>query len=194
MDTKYSPEYLIRAYLWAVLKENTTMKESDYNGKVPIIPLSDEREFANSGKPYIIWGYASDPTYTGEHYRQRGTMSFLIYSNKFNELQQIMTILHTTFNREDDAASDINAFTSTIPQFIGIRFGTVSVGFMEGPAPEETEGGRQSALLNIRYEYYVDYSIKKFLPLGASYTKDDGSIDYVKVQDLAEPTDKGIWL
>jgi hypothetical protein len=33
------------------------------------------------------------------------------------------------------------------------------VSYVEGGAPEETEGGRQSAAINIRYEYFVDYDI-----------------------------------
>ena len=62
----------------------------------------------------------------------------------------------------------MNNYTSSHPQFIGIRFGYISVGFVEGGTPENTEGGRQSALVNIRFEYYVDYDIKtrldQFLP------------------------------
>ena len=34
---------------------------------------------------------------------------------------------------------------------------------LDGGTPEETEGGRQSAIITIRYEYYVNYDIQTSL-------------------------------
>jgi hypothetical protein len=73
----------------------------------------------------------------------------------------------------DDVAKELNKFSSQLvidsdgagsapstKPFIGIRFGDVRVGFVEGGTPENEEGGRQSALFSIRFTYFVNYSIK----------------------------------
>lgn len=178
MKVDYAPVYLLRSYIWGLLKANTDMKESDYGtpGLVPIVPVAEAPELEQFSKPYIVYGYANDPTSTNENYRQRGSMSMAIYSTNFHQITNLLTILSTVFNEEDKAAKTVNEYTSTIPQFVGLRFSTISVGFLEGPSPEETEGGRESGLINIRYEYYVDYQVKVFKPAGASVMNADGTI------------------
>lgn len=159
MDTRIAPAFLLRKYIWEVLKVNTDMAEADYGNLVPIVPVAEEPEITEYDKPYIVYGFASHPAEPGNHFKKRGSMTFVVYSTKFNEITDILNILETTFEREDEAARDVNAFTSRTPGFVGLRFGTISLGFNEGPAPEEQEGGRQSGLLNIRFEYYVDYNV-----------------------------------
>lgn len=158
MNVMYSPVYLLRGYAWEVLKRNTSMKESDYDGMIPIVPLAEEPEILTFGKPYMVYGYAlnsSDSLYA----RKSGSMTFAIYNPNFRELTKILAVLTTAFERQDDAARDVNRWSSTIPQFVGINFGYINIGFVEGGTPEDTEGGAQSALINIRFEYYVDYDV-----------------------------------
>lgn len=161
MNPRVSPAYLLRSYAWWLLKNNTSMKESDYGdegGLIPIVPLAEEPEITLYDKPYLVYGYALDST--GDLYaRQRGSMSFAVYAKTFGEITTILNILSEGFGRQDESAKDINDYTSTIPGYIGIRFGTVEVGFVEGGTPEETEGGRQSGVFNMRFEYYVDYNV-----------------------------------
>lgn len=135
------------------------MKESDYGNLIPIVPVSEEPELTQYDKPYIVYGFAGDPTQTG-NYRQRGTLTLVVRSTNFQEITTILNILNHTFNRQDEAARDINEYTETVAQFVGIRFGTTSVAFVEGPEPEEREGGRESGLISIRFDYFVNYSVK----------------------------------
>lgn len=160
MNKKVAPVYLLRSYIWELLQNNTDMDLTDYNGLVPIVPVSEERELTAFNKPYLVYGYAMDPTESERSFCQRGSMSMAIYSTNFQEITGILTILSTAFNREDEAARDVNEYTTSISQFVGIRFATIAVGFLDGPSPEETEGGRESGLINIRFEYYVDYDVK----------------------------------
>jgi hypothetical protein len=159
MDPTVIAPYLLRDYIWQVLKQNTDMKESDYDGKVPIVPLAEEPELTQYSKPYIVYGYAEAPSIDLPD-AEAGSMSFIVYSKNFRELSKIIKVISRTFARQDQSAYDVNRYTSTKPQFIGLRFGYINVGFVEGGSPETTEGGRQSAGVNIRYEYYVDYNIK----------------------------------
>lgn len=158
MDKVISPVYLLRAYAWALLKANTKMRESDYNGLTPIVPVAEEPDIMEFDKPYLVYGYALDST-GGLYARKTGSMSMAVYSANFRELTTILNVLTTAFERQDEAARDVNNFTGKTPGFVGIRFGTISVGFVEGGTPEDSEGGRQSGLINIRFEYYVDYEV-----------------------------------
>lgn len=159
MNPKLSPVYLLRSYAWAVLKANTQMDETDYNGLVPITPLAEEQELSQYNKAHLVYGYALSAT--GDlHARREGSMSFAVYSTNFGEITTILDVLAIAFGRQDESATDVNNYTSKTQQFIGIRFGTISIGFVEGGTPEGTEGGRQSGIINIRFEYYVDYNIQ----------------------------------
>lgn len=162
VNIQYDPVYLIRSYIWALLKANFGYKESDYGGLIPIVPVSESPELEQYNKPYIVYGYTHDGTETEQHYCKRGSMSMAIYSTNFGEIAKILNLLVEVFDQEDDAARTVNEYTSTIDAFKGIRFGTFSIGFLEGPSPEETEGGRESGLINIRYEYFADYGFKIF--------------------------------
>jgi len=161
MDPTLSPAYLLRSYAWELLKNNepNTWDESKYGGLEPIVPLAEEPELAEFDGPHIVYGYALSPT--GDLYaRKFGSMTFAIYDQNFRRLTRTLVILQTAFERSDESARDVNEYTSTKEQFIGISFANIDIGFIEGGSPEETEGGRQSALINIRFEYHVDYAVK----------------------------------
>lgn len=158
MDTQYIAPYLLRSYVWKLLQENTNMKASDYDGMVPIVPLAEEPEIQAFDQPYIVYGFSETPT-ADVHARRRGNMAFVVYSTNFRELSKITNILTTALNRADESAKDVNEYTSTIDAFVGLRFGFIQVSYVEGGSPEETEGGRQSAVVNVSYEFYVDYPI-----------------------------------
>lgn len=165
MNPVVSPVYLLRLYAWAVLKANMPetwneelyKAEGDTQGIIPIVPLAEEPDLDAFDGPHIVYGYALDTT--GDLYaRNSGSMTFAIYDDKFRRLTETMNVLQAAFERQDETARDVNNFT-TNNNFIGIRFGYIFVGFAEGGTPEETEGGRQSALINIRFEYYVNYDV-----------------------------------
>lgn len=160
LDPTLAPVYLIRAYTWELLKKNDpdVWKESNYGGNVPIVPLSEEPELSQYPGPHIVYGYANDGS--GDLYaRRRGSVTFAIYDQNFRRLTKTMNILQTAFEREDEAARDVNAYTSTKPQFLGLNFGYIRTVFVEGGTPEDNEGGNQSALITISFEYHVDYDV-----------------------------------
>ena len=167
MNPVVSPVYLLRAYAWAVLKANMPevwneelyKGEGDEFGLVPIVPLAEEPELDEFDGPHIVYGYSLSAT--GDlHARKSGSMTFAIYDQNFRRLTETLNILEAAFERQDESARDVNKYTTAQgAKFLGIRFGYISVGFTEGGTPEDTEGGEQSALLNIRFEYYVDYDV-----------------------------------
>ena len=169
MDPVVSPVFILRQYVWELLKANTDMTEEDYEGMNPIAPLGEEPELTEFDKPYLVYGYALDGR--GDLYaRKSGSMSFVVYSTTFREITRILNILTTAFERFDEAARDVNEWSSSKPGFNGLTFGYIQLGAVEGGSPEgpgdraeETEGGRMSGLVNIRFEYHVDYDVKTTL-------------------------------
>lgn len=162
MNPEVNPAHLLVDYAWAVLNKNypSVWDKSKYKGLIPIVPLSEEPELDEFSGPHIVYGYADDST--GDLFASpTGALTFAVYDSNFRRLGKTMTILKTAFERQDETARDINNFTTTYLNgaYVGIRFGTVDIGFVEGGTPEESEGGRQSALMNIRYNYFVEYDV-----------------------------------
>jgi len=77
MDTKIMAPHVLNGYVWAVLKANTTMIESNYGGLRPIIPASQEPEFTQYNKPFLVYGFAEDPTSDNLAIRS-GTLVYLL--------------------------------------------------------------------------------------------------------------------
>lgn len=162
MENKYIAPYLIRSYVWELLKRNAGMDNSQYNvdgtgpGLVPIVPLGEEPEIKEFGLPYLVYGYSESPS-TNE--RISGNMAFAIYATNFGKLSEVTNIVAKAF-QSDGAAQNVNRYTSTIPAFVGIRFGFIENTSVDGGAPEDEEGGNMSALVTLRYEYYADYNLE----------------------------------
>lgn len=160
ITTVLHPVYLIRAYAWDLLQANMgdVWSADHYGGRVPLVPVAEDPEFSDYDWPHIVYGYADNSS--GRAYEVKtGAVTMAVYDTDFRRLTQTMNILSAAFERQDEAARDLNNYTQKNPAFHGIRFGTVELGFVDGGSPEQTEGGRQSALINIRYLYFVDYNV-----------------------------------
>lgn len=167
IDEVVSPIYLLRSYTWALLQANDhdTWDTTKYGGMIPIVPLSEEPDLAEYEGPHIVYGYAMHAT--GSLYiHNEGSLTYAIYDQNFRRLTKTLITLQTAFERQDEAARDVNNYAAGVTgstaesfPFRGIRFGSIDIGFVEGGSPEDTEGGRQSALINIRFLYYADYDV-----------------------------------
>lgn len=175
INADVAPVYILRKFAWEALKANTDMVESDYGGITPIVPLSEEPELQDTTKPYLVYGYATDSSRDLWAHKS-GSMTFAIYDQNFRRLTRIVNVLEATFERLDDTANEINKFTTRMAEadsndaFIGIRFTTIRIGFVEGGTPEIEEGGRQSALFNIRYSYITTPEVKRYINGDWSYS------------------------
>lgn len=155
-----NPVYLLRSYAWRVLEVNMpeTWNTELYGGMTPIVPVAEEPELDEFDGPHIVYGYTLDTT-NALYIRKSGSLTFAVYDNNFRRLTETLNVLQAAFERQDESARDVNNYTSAFESFIGIRFGYIFIGFIEGGTPEEAEGGRQSALINIRFEYYVTHDV-----------------------------------
>lgn len=156
MQSNIVAPFLLRAYAWEVLKANTNLVETDYEGKVPIVPLAEREDILKYGKPYLVYAYSEQgPVQLSA--RNVGNMAFVVNSTSFSTLAKVTNVLTRVFERADESARDVNEFSSTIPSFVGIRFGTITVALAQVDEPEETEGSNMQGVVNVRYEYYTNY-------------------------------------
>lgn len=159
---------VLNHYVWEMIKQNTAMRETDYDGRMPIVPASQEPEFVEIRKPFLVYGFSEDPT-PNLYAERSGSLSFAIYSNVNDDIHKIMNIIRAGLERQDESAREINSFTSDIERFIGIRFGSTRIGYFEGPGPEEEEGGRSAGVVTIRYNYFMDIPTKRFDPFSKTW-------------------------
>lgn len=159
MRVEITAPYAIIDYTWDLLKLNTQMDVSDYGNRIPIIPSSQQPEFTESGKPYIVYAYTENPT--NEVYAIRGgQIAYAVYGTSDRDINTILNILATQFGRFDETAEDINNW-SVGKVFQGLRFTNLSINVIEGPGPEDAEGGPRSGVTMIRYECIPTYEIVK---------------------------------
>jgi len=162
-DEVLHPAFILVDYAWAILKENmpTVWNESKYDDLVPIVPLSEEPALEAFSGPHIVYGFADEGTGPLPQ-REGGSTTFAIYDDNFRRLTKTLNCLKVAFGREDDSATDINRFSTRFLNgaYLGVRFGHVRVAFTEGGTPEITEGGRQSALITISYDYFTSYDVR----------------------------------
>lgn len=158
ISSEVIPAYVLRAYIWGVLKANDpgTWDVSNYGGLTPIVPVAEEPELSQYDGPHIVYGYANSGTGSLPA-RRGGSMTLAVYDSNFRRLSKTLSILEHALGRRDETARDVNRFSTNRSPFIGLRFGYIAVGFVEGGTPEDTEGGNQSGLININFEYYTDH-------------------------------------
>lgn len=157
------PAYGLRLYAWGLIKANCGLSETDYNGIIPITPLSEAPDLTDQANPIFVYGY--DDSFSNDVVaRKDGSMTFVVYDQNFRRLTKIMNTLLSGFGRWDDAATDVNKYLDSLAYFKGITFQEIHCALLEGGIPEESEGGRQSAVITISFCYTVEYDIITSLP------------------------------
>ncbi len=164
LDANIGAYQIIRAYAWAILKKNMpgVWSEDKYGGLTPIVPVSEEKELDEYSGPHIVMGYSESPT--GNPYESECSVTFANYDDNFWRLGETTNTLIAVFGQQDESADRVNRYSSNFDYFIGLRFGSIDIGFVDGGTPETEEGGRQSALLNIKFNYFVNYEVDTNVP------------------------------
>lgn len=165
IDNKIVPAHILRLYIWEILKLNTSM--TTVNGLVPIVPIEDEPKLSDSGKAYIIYGYADSEANRNDHIR-RGVFSARISAPTFAQIGQISNVIASAFESRDVATESVNLWSSQYPggALIGIRFTELITTYVEGGEAPETEGGPVDAVVNISYRFITDLEVNRPVPNG----------------------------
>ena len=156
-------------YVWALLKANIDgLSEVNYkdanapSGRTPIVPSDMDAALVAINKPFIVYGFSEDPT-PDLFARRSGSLSYAVWAVGTTDINQWMNIIRAALERRDESARELNDYTTSLPIFNGIRFADTTISYYESPTPEETEGGRKVGVITIRYQYFMDVDIKRFI-------------------------------
>lgn len=146
----------LNSYVWKLLEANLGWKKSDHNGIVPIVPLSQQPELMVSGKPFLIYGNTMHPA-THLYQLKSEAVAYTIYATTVTEANKIAQLLIDAFERQDEAAADVNEWLDTERTVgnidRGVSFGTIRTAMSQKAEPADEEGGRVASfvLLEMRY-------------------------------------------
>lgn len=156
------PAFLLRQYVWAVLKANdpNVWKEDNYGGKIPIVPLGEEADLEGYSGPTIIYEYTEQSPQGTMWMHNRATMTFGVRDNNFRRLSRSLSILREALGRFDESARDVNQFLGRKGEpWNQIGFGSISIGYVDGGAPATAEGGDMIGLISIEFDYFAEYDV-----------------------------------
>lgn len=156
--------YAFNSYVWKLLEAN--LGWTRYNGLIPIVPIKQQPEIMQSGKAFIVYGSAfHPPAHLYQH--QKEAISYMIYATSSTEVNRIVELLFDTFQRQDEAAADINDWLveeakpgNRTGGHRGVYFTTVKSTMAEKAedAPDE-EGGYAAGMVLVELNYTEDPNV-----------------------------------
>ena len=130
----------------------------DYGGRTPVIPSQQLPELTQYNHPFLVYAFSEGPTREPECITG-GTVTYAIYSVDDRDIISIINIMREAFKNFDDTASDVNVYKRPNIIFREILFTSIHVGMVEGPSPAQSEGGRSSGFITLRYSYSANYVV-----------------------------------
>lgn len=147
--------YALNSYVWKLLEANLEWDKADYEGATPIIPLAQQPELMQPGKPFLVYGSARHPS--GHLYSLvKEAVSYTIYATSVAEVNRVANLLAETFERQDIAAIDVNEWLVAEGSNRGVHFGSIKTTIVEKAEPAEEEGGFYTGLVMLECVYTVD--------------------------------------
>lgn len=148
--------YALNSYVWKLLEANLGWKKSDYNGLIPIIPLSQQPELMETGRPFIVYSSNLYPS-THLYALKSESVAYTIYATSVAEANNIAGLLTNVFERQDEAADDVNQWLKTEQAgrnvSRNISFGTIKNSMAQKAEPTEEEGGFVAAFVLLETKY-----------------------------------------
>ena len=159
--------YGLNSYTWKLLESNLGWRKSDYSSGVPIIPSAQQPELMDTGKPFIVYGSAVRPP-THLYVHREESLAYNIFAPTSTEVNKIVSLLVETFQRQDDAAADVNNWLATeagvynpvTKTYTGgrgysreVSFTTIRTVLSEKAEPPDEEGGYVAGFVLMEYKY-----------------------------------------
>jgi hypothetical protein len=152
--TESNASYALRSYVWKLLRQNLGWTEFD-NGLIPIITTQQQPEAMEAGRPFLVYGSAIHQP--GHLYALRTeAISYTIYATDIDEANTVANLLADTFERQDEAAADVNEWIDLERQhgkFRNVSFGTITAVLVEKAVPTDQEGGFYAATVMLQAKY-----------------------------------------
>lgn len=155
--TSKAAVYAVNRYTWSLLSSRGWEK---VNGLTPIVPANMEPELAQYSKPFIVYGTASE--WPGPMWwLQQEQCAYTIYSSTVSVINEAVRVLNEAFIRMDEAARDVQRHTvlTNDAGYDDLHFKSFEVVSAQSAQAAEEEGGRQSGLVVIKYQYTTEPNI-----------------------------------
>lgn len=153
--------YALNSYLWKLLKEN--LGWTRWNDVPPIVPDQQTPEVMQSGKAFLVYGSAKHPpTHLYQHKSEAA--SYMVYALSATEVNRIVDLLTDVFERQDEAAADVNDWLALEAQnraggHRGVYFTTIRATMAEkAERPADEEGGYYGGLVMLEMRFTTDAS------------------------------------
>lgn len=158
----------VRRYIWSLLQNELGWKTSDYKGLVPLVTAQQQPEFAELGKPYIVYNYSH--VNPGEQFWVGQEMaSFEIYSVDEQDVREVINLLEEYFEALDDSAKLLNHWIAVngTDENKKYDYKWTRVVSTVGAVPAGQEGGLNSGNIAISYAYTrtsrVDFGVGPYV-------------------------------
>ncbi len=153
--------YALNSYVWKLLRVNLGWTE--WNGVPPVIPVSQQPEIMQSGKAFLVYGSAIHPA-SHLYQHKKEAVSYMVYATSATEVNKIVNLLTDTFERQDEAAIDVNDWLALEGEpgnrtggHRGVYFTTVKATMAEkAEDAAEEEGGYAAGMVLIEMQYTTD--------------------------------------
>lgn len=166
-DTRVAPVYVLIDYAYeALAADNPDWNKSNYDGLIPIVPLNEEPELTEfDDKPRAIYEYTMSQRGT-TYFRGQGAVSLAVRDTNYRRLTRSLNVLDNALGRMDESARDVNAFVDYVKTNravnFDVSFGNIRLTFIESGTPETEEGGPQVGVINVAFDYFVEYPDPSF--------------------------------
>lgn len=160
-DTRVAPVYVLIDYVYeALAADNPDWNKNNYDGLIPIVPLSEEPELTEYDGPKAIYEFAMSQR-GSMYYRGQGSVSFAVRDSNFRRLTRSLNVIDNVLGRMDDSARDVNDFVDWLKTTknidFDVSFGNIRLSFIESGTPETEEGGPQVGVISVLFDYFVEY-------------------------------------
>ena len=156
-DYRVTGVHQLNQWLWSKLKDmpefSAYAQGSPNYPLIPIVSTQQQPEFMNiaGGAPFIAYNYTTAPLKTVWGFQELAV--YVIYDNQADRLRAIHGYMVDLLRRMDISAREVNGYLSADNPF---GFHYIEVTQATGPDEFLQEGGRQGAMIALRYEFSRD--------------------------------------
>lgn len=164
IKNEYVPAHILRLYTWELLRQNLGWSPIPYGSGslIPVIPSEDEPKIAESGRPYIIYGWTENLS-GGLVEHRRGVFSMRIIAKTSDEVTKIINTIALAFQEGDISASSINWYSTNFTADLeGIRFTSTDITYIESAGPPDAENSPQEGIISVAYRYITSQKVKTY--------------------------------
>lgn len=151
--------YALNSYVRKLLSINLGIDPDDYGDRDPIVPAAQQPELMATGKPFLIYGSANYNV-THLYALRREAITYTIFATSSTEANKIVNLLVDAFERQDEAAADVNEWLDTEAVGRGTSrnasFATIRVNLAEHAQPADEEGGFVAGMVMLECRFTVD--------------------------------------